>query len=166
MAISKHSHRPSGWCRRRTHPDQWDWADTARRHKITSGRMTVSQAVPLLDAIKDLTERVEAVEERVEKQIDQRSQASMFTQLSSLGIPGYTVQKPIPVTICQDGDEFMATFFDANISTGGDTEHEAVANLQTLIADFYDELVATPDRQLGLSLQRQKLVLGEFVCRI
>ena len=74
-----------------------------------------------------------------------------FTWLSSLGISGYTVQKPIPVTVRQDGDEFVATFFDANISTGGDTEQEAVANLQSLIADFYDDLVTTPDEKLGPS---------------
>jgi hypothetical protein len=69
------------------------------------------------------------------------------------------------VTIRRDGDEFIATFFDANISTGGETEEEAMANLQTLIADFYDELSATPQEKLGPSLQRQKHVLVEFVCR-
>ncbi len=118
--------------------------------------------------LADIGERLRALEARVaelEKRIDQRSKASPFTQVSSLGMPGYTVQKPIPVTIYQDGEEFTATFFDANISTGGDTEQEAVANLQNLIADFYDELAATPDGQLGPSLQRQKLVLMEFVCR-
>ena len=82
-----------------------------------------------------------------------------------LGISGYAVQKPIPVTVSRDGDEFVATFFDANISTGGDTEQAAIANLQDLIADFYDDLAATPDDKLGPSLQRQKLVLVEFLCR-
>jgi hypothetical protein len=85
--------------------------------------------------------------------------------IASLGIPGYELRKVIPVTIRPDGNEFTATFFDANISTGGDTEQEAVANLQSLIADFYDDLVATPDEKLGPSLRRQKLVLVEFVCQ-
>ena len=114
------------------------------------------------------TQELESIRERLdelEKRIDQRSREFAFTQISSLGIPDYAVQKPIPVTICQDGDEFTATFFDANISTGGDTEQEAVANLQSLIADFYDDLVATPDEKLGPSLRRQKLVLVEFLCR-
>jgi hypothetical protein len=87
------------------------------------------------------------------------------TTIASLGIPGYELRTMIPVTIRPDGSEFTATFFDANISTGGDTEQEAVANLQSLIADFYDDLVATPDEELGPSLRRQKLVLVEFVCR-
>lgn len=87
------------------------------------------------------------------------------TTLLSLGVPGYRVLKSIPVTIRQDGEESIATFFDANISTGGDTQQEAVANLQSLIADFYDELAATPQEELGPSLQRQKHVLAEFVCQ-
>ena len=87
------------------------------------------------------------------------------TTILSLGIPEYKVLKSIPVTIRQDGDEFIATFFDANISTGGDTQQEAVTNLQSLIADFYDELAATPREELGSSLQRQKHVLAEFVCQ-
>ncbi len=85
--------------------------------------------------------------------------------ISSLGIPGYRVLRSIPVTIRKDGDGFVATFFDANISTGGDNQQEAVANLQSLIADFYDELAATPVEKLGPSLQRQKHVLAEFVCQ-
>lgn len=87
------------------------------------------------------------------------------TTVSSLGVPGYGVLKPIPVTIRKDGDEFIASFFDANISTGGENQQEAVANLQSLIADFYDELAATPSAELGPSLQRQKYVLTEFVCQ-
>lgn len=118
-----------------------------------------------LNALRKQHQKLSRRVNELEKLIDQRSPASTFTQVSSLGMPGYTVQKPIPVTICQDGEEFTATFFDANISTGGDTGQEAVANLQNLIADFYDELVATPDGQLGPSLQRQKLILLEFVCR-
>jgi hypothetical protein len=87
------------------------------------------------------------------------------TRIASLGIPEYELRKMIPVTICPDGDEFIATFFDANISTGGDSQQEAVANLQSLIADFYDELATMPLEELGPSLRRQKHVLMEFVCR-
>jgi hypothetical protein len=108
--------------------------------------------------------RMDRLEQRVAN-LEQSFHAAVFTRLSSLGISGYTVQKPIPVTVRQDGDEFVATFFDANISTGGDTEQEAVSNLQSLIADFYDDLVTTPDEELGPSLRKQKLVLVEFLCR-
>jgi hypothetical protein len=87
------------------------------------------------------------------------------TNLLSLGIPGYRILRPIPVTLRQDGSEFIATFFDANISTGGETQQEAVTNLQDLIADFYDELATMRQEELGPSLQRQKLILVEFVCR-
>lgn len=90
---------------------------------------------------------------------------SLFTQIMTLGIPGYEVRRPIPVTVRPDGDEFVASFFDAGISTGGDSEQEAIFNLQTLVADFFDGLSVTPDEQLGPALQRQKRVLTESVCR-
>jgi hypothetical protein len=154
------------------------WGDSGECHakghrkRRKSGGVSISELLETLaeSQWKSLLERwdLDVVPEKIgelEKRIDQRPGTSTFTLVSSLGIPGYTIQKSIPVTIRQDGDEFTATFFDANISTGGDTEQEAVANLQTLIADFYDELAATPDKQLGPSLQRQKFVLGEFVCR-
>jgi len=87
------------------------------------------------------------------------------TTIAFLGIAGYELRKMIPVTIRPDGGEFTATFFDANISTGGDSQEEAVANLQSLIADFYDELATMPLEELGPSLEKQKHVLMEFVCR-
>jgi hypothetical protein len=87
------------------------------------------------------------------------------TTIASLGIPGYGLLKPIPVTILPDGGEFIATFFDANISTGGDTREGACASLQSLIAEFYDDLATSRQEQLGPSLQRRKHVLMEFVCR-
>ena len=82
--------------------------------------------------------------------------------LSSLG-PGYIIQKPINVAIEPDGCEFIADFLEANISTGGETEEKAIANLQSLITDFYDDLVNVPDIQLGPSLQKTKNVLMEYI---
>lgn len=87
------------------------------------------------------------------------------TFLSSLGLEGFDVVKPIPVVIRPDGDEFIASFLDANISTGGDTPQEAVCNLQSLIVDFFEGIENTPDDKLGPGMQRQKRVLMEMVCR-
>ena len=85
--------------------------------------------------------------------------------LSSLGLDGFGVVKLLPVIIRPDGDEYMASFFDANISTGGDTPQEAVSNLQSLIVDFFEDIENTPDEKLAPDMQRQKRVLLEMVCR-
>jgi hypothetical protein len=130
-------------------------------------RRTVPEAMLHEHRIARLEERVMILEQALPATLAAVMTESqpVCTTISSLGVPGYRVLRPIPVTIRQDGGEFIATFFDANISTGGDTHQEAVANLQSLMADLYDELATTPLAELGPCLQRQKHVLTEFVCR-
>ena len=129
---------------------------------------TLSQAMLYRHRIARLEERIMILEHTLPATLAtiMAENQPVCTTLLSLGEPGYKVLKSIPVTIRLDGEEFVATFFDANISTGGDTQQEAVANLQSLIADFCDELTATPQTELGPSLQRQKRVLAEFICQI
>jgi len=128
---------------------------------------TLSQAMMHEHRISRLEERVMILEHALPATLAaiMAENQPLCTTLLSLGVPGYRVLKSIPVTIRRDGEEFIAAFFDANISTGGDTQQEAVANLQSLIADFYDELATTSREELGPSLQRQKHVLAEFVCQ-
>ncbi len=97
--------------------------------------------------------------------IESRDNAPFFTQIYSLGQVGLELRRPIPVTIRPDGNEFIASFFDANISTGGGTEQEAVDNLQSLIADFFNDLELAKDDELGPSMIKQRQVLLESVCR-
>jgi len=87
------------------------------------------------------------------------------TVVSSLGVDGFSLRKPIPITVCPDGDEYIANYFDANISAAGCTEQEAIANLQSLVVDFFVELERHKDSELGRSMKRQKTVLAEVVCR-
>jgi hypothetical protein len=87
------------------------------------------------------------------------------TFLASLGAEGLEVTKPIPVTVRPDGDEFIASFFDANISTGGESPQAAISDLQGLIADLFELLEKEPDEKLGPAMRKQRAVLEEFVCR-
>ena len=61
---------------------------------------------------------------------------------------------------------FIATFFDANISTSGDTEEEAVSNLRSLILDTFEHLESVPREELGPEPRRQLEVLKVFLVRI
>ena len=88
------------------------------------------------------------------------------TFIVTLGVEGLELTKPIPITIRQDGDTFIVSFLDANISTGGESVEEAVASLQSLIADFFDDLSVAPDDTLGPAMLRTKRVLVETVCRL
>ena len=90
--------------------------------------------------------------------------AAFSTFISSLGVDGLEVVKPIPVTVRPDSDEFIASFFDANISTGAESPQEAISNLQSLIADFF-EIHENNTEPLGSAMESQKRVLMESICR-
>ena len=62
----------------------------------------------------------------------------------------YHILRDIPAVVEPAGDGFIATFFDSNISTSGDTEVEAVSNLRSLILDTSDSLGPEPARQLAV----------------
>ena len=71
----------------------------------------------------------------------------------------YELLRPITVSISEDGDGYMATFYDANISTTGDTEQEAFENFKNLILDVFDSLEREPSERLGPEPRRQLAVL-------
>lgn len=63
--------------------------------------------------------------------------------IHTLGSEHVAVLKPFSVVIQRDGEEFMATWVEANIGTGGETLVAAVANLQSLIGEIFLDLVDT-----------------------
>jgi len=101
----------------------------------------------------------------VRKQKPQATELPFITYLSSLGHEQLRVKKPIPVTIRPEGEDFVATFFDAAISTSGSSPQEGVSNLQSLIADMF--LIHDADRTSirGPLMKKQHAVVQEFVCR-
>jgi hypothetical protein len=77
----------------------------------------------------------------------------------------YQLVRDIPAVVQPEGDEFIATFFDANISTAGDTQEEAVSNLRSLILDTFEYFEAEPSEALGPEPTRQLCVLRTFLKR-
>jgi len=75
----------------------------------------------------------------------------------------YELLRSITVAISEDGDGYMATFYDANISTTGDTEQEAFENLKNLILDVFDSLERERPERLGPEPRRQLAVLRMFL---
>lgn len=81
--------------------------------------------------------------------------------------PGYyELNREIPAVLqpCEDG--FIATFFDANIATGGDTEQEALDNLRSLIIDTFEMLESEPSEKLGPEPLRQLTVLRSMIRKV
>jgi dCTP deaminase len=81
--------------------------------------------------------------------------------------PGrYELTRDIPVVLRPSDDGFTATYFDANIATGGDTEEEALDNLRSLIIDTFELLESQPSENLGPEPQRQSKVLRSLIRKV
>ena len=88
-----------------------------------------------------------------------------MSYIKELDDSNYEVVKPIPVTLQPDGEEFQASFFDANVHTAGATDQEALDNLRSLILDTFDTLVDLAESELAPAAQRQRAVLRRYVRR-
>ena len=86
--------------------------------------------------------------------------------IATLAPEPYELVRAIPVVVQPAGGEFIAAFFDANISTAGDTQEEAVANLRSLLLDMFEYLESEPPEALGPEPTRQLGVLRAFLTRI
>jgi predicted RNase H-like HicB family nuclease len=91
---------------------------------------------------------------------------TILIPIATLAPEPYELVRAIPVVVQPAGGEFIATFFDANISTAGDTQEEAVANLRSLLLDMFEYLESEPPEALGPEPTRQLGVLRAFLKRM
>ncbi len=71
----------------------------------------------------------------------------------------------VNVIVRPEEDSFVATLFDANVSSSGDTPEEAVANVKDLSLMIFQSLEGVEDQKLGPAMIRQKHVLRNFIRR-
>ncbi|MFZ0772615.1 MAG: hypothetical protein WCA49_06490 [Candidatus Sulfotelmatobacter sp.] len=71
----------------------------------------------------------------------------------------------IPVTIEGDGEDFTASFVEANISASGETEADAIANFKESLLSSYEVLEGLTPNQLAPLPARQWGILQNVVRR-
>ncbi len=71
--------------------------------------------------------------------------------------------RDIPVVIQPAGDEYVATFYDANVNASGSTAAAALNNLKDVMLGLFDYLGSQPAGKLGPGPVRQLAVLKEFI---
>jgi hypothetical protein len=106
--------------------------------------------------IASLKERVAAVE----------AQQAITIPVESLAPEPYEVIRPFHVVLQPAGDEYFATFFDANIAATGGTQREAVENLKDLVVTAFDLLTGREESELGPGPLHQISVLKQFIRRV
>ena len=111
--------------------------------------------------------RVEALERELmllkERCTRLERSSPVVVPIESLAPEAFHVIKPFHVVVRPQDDQYIASFFDANLSASGETRSEAISNLKDVVIATFDILSAVDESKLGPSPAQQKKVLGEFI---
>ena len=86
-----------------------------------------------------------------------------LASIANFGPEPYELKEPIPVVIKREGNEYTASFVEANINSSGESELEAIELLKDLILSRHDRLRQTDDSKLGHHPLRQKQILVDLI---
>jgi hypothetical protein len=112
--------------------------------------------------IRSLTKEMDELKDEIRQLCKTRT---FVVPLSTLSPAPYQITQQIPVTIEGDGEEFTATFTEANISASGETEADAIANFKDSLLSCYQLLEKKTPDQLGPLPTRQWTVIKGVVKR-
>lgn len=119
----------------------------------------MASKVPGLDALE---KGVLSLERRV---AELERSAPVCVPIETLAPEPYEVIKPFHAVVQAQGEEYVASFFDANLNASGATQEDAVLNLKDVIVAVFETLTGHEPDQLGPGPARQLEVLKEFVRR-
>jgi len=117
-------------------------------------------AVVLYRCINSLTEKVNTLMAEMETL---RNTKTYAVPLSTLAPEPFEMMKPIFVTIHGEGENFTASFTEANISASGETAADAIANFKESLASRFEILQSKPATELGTVPARQWGILQSVV---
>lgn len=110
--------------------------------------------------VTSLTARVTALEERAR----QPAPVSIIVPITTFEPQPYELLKEIKVVVqATDEDEYVATFFDANINVSGCNEVSAVDNLKEALIARFELYSGLTNSKLGREPARQLAVLQTFI---
>ncbi|MCX7048434.1 MAG: hypothetical protein NTX50_23480 [Candidatus Sumerlaeota bacterium] len=110
--------------------------------------------------IESLQKEIVQLQSRCES-LENREPIHVLVQ--SLSPESLTLTKPFYIVVRCSDDQYIATFFDANLSASGDTPSEAVSNLKDFISSSFELLSGMNEHELGPEPRKQKKVLQEFI---
>jgi len=88
----------------------------------------------------------------------------LLVPIESFAPEPYELTKPFHAVLESSDAEFIATFFDANVSATGETEMDALANLKDMILAVFEALQLEKD--LGPGPSKQLTVLKQFIKKV
>ncbi len=130
--------------------------EEARTHSfdVSSLLATCRRPTPRVKASSLSSERIEEI-------------AGVFgvfaKDIASLEPEPFKLNRQIYIVVQPEEDQFLATFFDANINASGDTEVEAVDNVKDAIVSSFRRFEQLGEERLGPGPRRQYAVLRSLV---
>jgi hypothetical protein len=121
-----------------------------------------STVMVMRENVRTLTNEVAMLKSEIQRLHQQRT---YVVPLATLAPSQFQMTKQIPVTVEGDGEDFTATFVEANVSASGETEADAIANFKDSLLASYEVLEAAPT-QLGPLPARQWEILQAVIRRI
>ena len=82
---------------------------------------------------------------------------AIVVPITTLEPEPFELRKPVPIVVQQIDDQYVASFFDANINASGETQQDAVANLKDIMVILFQRLSKEKKLGKGPSLQRSIL---------
>jgi len=122
-----------------------------------------STVFAMRENIRILTSEVTMLKCEIQRLHQQRTYVVGLTTLTP---EPFKMIQQIPVTIEGDGEDFTATFVEANVSASGETEADAIANFKESLVSSYELLEDVPAGQMGPLPARQWGILKSVVRRV
>jgi len=85
--------------------------------------------------------------------------------IATLAPEPYELLKEMKIVVQATGDEFVASFFDANINASGCNETDAVDSFKDVLLRRFEFLESLPSEKLGPGPAKQLAVLRCFIRR-
>jgi predicted RNase H-like HicB family nuclease len=134
-----------------------DWTSLAQMLIV---KLSLDNRVELAEKeLKNLSSRLTRIEGLCEKAL----QGAVCIPISTFAPEPFEIIRDFSVVVQPEEESFVATLFDANISSSGETREEAVANVKDLILMIFRGL--EDDVELGPAMIRQKHALMSLIRR-
>lgn len=111
--------------------------------------------------------RIEAIEKEFvllkQRMLELEQMASLVVPVQTFSPEPYEITTPFHVVVNAEDDQWVATWFDANLNASGDTREEAISNLKDIIVAVFESLSGHSADRLGRGPAKQLQVLRKFI---
>ncbi len=103
----------------------------------------------------------------LEKKVNELSKDGSFVvPITTFAPEPFDLLKEIKVVVQASNDEFVASFFDANVNASGCNETDAVDSLKEMLVSRFEYLESLSPEKLGPGPAKQLAVLRCFIRRL